>query len=696
MDHDYKRRGLSPKAMKHITLTPDKQKKRLAWLLLLFFLALSVPVYYLLQTVYSQLENEAYFTTRHQAETLVDQIDLKLQHMLETEQNRPIAEYQFFNVMENPLLSETAGVKFSPLSEIPPKTDIKGLVGYFQINTDGSFHLPALPELDQDNISGLSLAELESRLNLKNQLRNLLSIKMTEKKRGGNKILNETLEKNKAEAVVTSSPYVEEFEQQRTTVIDDLAVPMTAMQSALKKNKIASDSFDEAYSITDGRLKQRLSRPAKKYKTRKETVQLPDQTMASSYFNRPQGKMLFSEQEQGAGFAKKDKTPAADKLSDSAINVFSFESEVTPLQLLLIGQEYFCFFRYVWHDNNRYTQGFIVKNKAFLVAMTQALISSTDFSSLLITTKGESLQKITINSSEQEYPLYERSLSMPFQKLELIVNTAKLTNVPGGLLIDLLALTIYCLFFIGFIAFYRLGSRQIDLAKQQQNFISAVSHELKTPLTSIRMYGEMLRSGWVVDETKKQNYYDFIFFESERLSRLIANVLLLARLGYQKSNTKIITTSALSLLNRIPPKVEAQIEASSFELNIVQPNNINEQIDIKVDEDAFFQIMINLVDNAIKFSNKSDNKQIDIGFENLKNRKQLVFFIRDYGPGIKKNQMKKVFQLFYRSGDELTRTTPGTGIGLALVAQLAETMNAKITVINKKPGAEFQIRIPVD
>ena len=83
-------------------------------------------------------------------------------------------------------------------------------------------------------------------------------------------------------------------------------------------------------------------------------------------------------------------------------------------------------------------------------------------------------------------------------------------------------------------------------------------------------------------------------------------------------------------------------------------------------------------------------------FENLKNRKQLVFFIRDYGPGIKKNQMKKVFQLFYRSGDELTRTKPGTGIGLALVVQLAETMNAKITVINKKPGAEFQIRIPVD
>lgn len=694
MVSDSQGRRLSPKPMKNITLAPDKQKKHLRWLLLLFFLAPSIPVYYLLQTVYSQLENEAYFTTRHQAETLVNQIDLKLQQILKTEQDRPIAEYQFFNVMENPLLSETAGVKFSPLSEIPPKTDIKGLVGYFQINTDGSFHLPALPELGQDNISGLSLAELESRLNLKHQLRNLLSIKITEKRPARAKKIKEGLEKNKAELDVINQPYIEEFKQQNIAAKDDLATPMTAMESTLKPKPSSPGYFDKAYRSSNERLQQKVTKSAKKYKTRKEIVQLPDQTMASSYFNRAREKPVLAEQEI-SDIVKKERAAIDEKLSDSAINVFSFESEVTPLQLLLIEQDYFCFYRYVWHDGNRYTQGFVVKNDAFLATMSQALTSSTDFSSLLFKTRGTLLQKINISSSEQEYPLYQRSLSMPFQKLELIVNTAKLTDVPGGMLIDLLALSIYCLFFIGFIAFYRLGSRQIDLAKQQQNFISAVSHELKTPLTSIRMYGEMLRSGWVSDETKKQNYYDFIFFESERLSRLIANILQLARLDHQKSNTEIMTTSAAGLLNRIPSKVEAQIEASGFQLNIVKPSKTNGQIDIKIDEDAFFQIVINLVDNAIKFTNKSANKQIDIGFERTKNRKQLVFFIRDYGPGIKKNQMKKIFQLFYRSGDELTRTTPGTGIGLALVAQLAETMKATITVINKKPGAEFQIRIPV-
>ena len=83
----------------------------------------------------------------------------------------------------------------------------------------------------------------------------------------------------------------------------------------------------------------------------------------------------------------------------------------------------------------------------------------------------------------------------------------------------------------GFYLLYRLGLGQIQLARQQQDFVSAVSHELKTPLTSIRMYGEILREGWASEE-KKKRYYDYIHDESERLSRLISNVLQLARMTH--------------------------------------------------------------------------------------------------------------------------------------------------------------------
>ena len=74
----------------------------------------------------------------------------------------------------------------------------------------------------------------------------------------------------------------------------------------------------------------------------------------------------------------------------------------------------------------------------------------------------------------------------------------------------------------------------------------------------------------------------------------------------------------------------------------------------------------------------------------------MLFSVRDYGPGVPRDQMKKIFKLFYRAENELTRETLGTGIGLALVRQLAQTMNAKVDVVNREPGAEFLVVFPRD
>lgn len=112
------------------------------------------------------------------------------------------------------------------------------------------------------------------------------------------------------------------------------------------------------------------------------------------------------------------------------------------------------------------------------------------------------------------------------------------------------------------------------------------------------------------------------------------------------------------------------------------------------DTDYFIQIVINLVDNAIKFSNNCATKQIDIGCANMGNNK-LQFSVRDYGPGIPKDQMRKIFHLFYRSKNELTRETVGTGIGLTLVHQLVQAMKGQIDVIHQTPGTEFRITFPV-
>jgi signal transduction histidine kinase len=102
--------------------------------------------------------------------------------------------------------------------------------------------------------------------------------------------------------------------------------------------------------------------------------------------------------------------------------------------------------------------------------------------------------------------------------------------------------------------------------------------------------------------------------------------------------------------------------------------------------------MINLVDNATKFARKADNKTIDIAWRQHSDG-AVVVTVRDYGPGIPKDQMKKIFMLFYRAGTELTRETVGTGIGLALVRQLAAAMNAEVDAVNKDPGAAFSLRM---
>jgi signal transduction histidine kinase len=230
------------------------------------------------------------------------------------------------------------------------------------------------------------------------------------------------------------------------------------------------------------------------------------------------------------------------------------------------------------------------------------------------------------------------------------------------------------------------------LTRKQQDFVSAVSHELKTPLTSIRMYGEMLLAGWA-DEDKKQGYYEFIFHESERLSRLIANVLQLARMSRSDPQFDLKPVAVTELVDLVQSKIASQLQRAGFELELDQGAGPAEAA-VLVDTDAFTQVFINLADNAIKFSAGAEKKLIELRCSVQKDG-TVLFTVRDYGPGIPAGQLRKIFTMFYRSENELTRETVGTGIGLALVHQLVAAMNGKVDVRNRDPGAEFRVSFPV-
>ena len=179
---------------------------------------------------------------------------------------------------------------------------------------------------------------------------------------------------------------------------------------------------------------------------------------------------------------------------------------------------------------------------------------------------------------------------------------------------------------------YRFAMGQMRLARQQQDFVSAVSHELKTPLTSIRMYGEMLKAGWA-DEAKKRTYYEYIHSESERLSRLIDNVLQLARLTRSSQHFDMKRSTVAELMDMVRSKVSTQVERAGFALTTT--NTAPADAEVLMDPDCFAQIVINLVDNALKFSVGAERKVVEIACRRESDGR-LLFTVRDFGPGIPK------------------------------------------------------------
>ena len=141
------------------------------------------------------------------------------------------------------------------------------------------------------------------------------------------------------------------------------------------------------------------------------------------------------------------------------------------------------------------------------------------------------------------------------------------------------------------------------------------------------------------------------------------------------------------LLDVVRSKIASQMERAGFALKL---GNDAPDAEVMIDADSFTQVIINLVDNALKFAADAEHRAVELGCRRERDGR-VLFTVRDFGPGIPKGQMKKIFELFYRPPNELTRETMGTGIGLALVRQLVTAMNGRVDVRNCAPGAEFRL-----
>lgn len=250
---------------------------------------------------------------------------------------------------------------------------------------------------------------------------------------------------------------------------------------------------------------------------------------------------------------------------------------------------------------------------------------------------------------------------------------------------------------IAMISLWRNISAQIALARKKDDFISAVSHELRTPLTSIRMYSEMLENNWIKDRSKIKEYYGNMRQESERLSRLIENVLDFSRIQRGRKKYNFIVGDLNDCVRRVAEMMSPCARQAGFtiEQRLCEDSRMKQASGMMFDADAVSQIVINLIDNAIKYSAESDDKTIYV--RTAFDGKYIIIEVEDRGPGIPKIQRKKIFEEFYRIGSESTRKTTGTGLGLALVKKFVEAHNGLIEVLTAKPsGVVFRICIPFE
>jgi signal transduction histidine kinase len=677
------------------------ERNRLRGLLGVFFLALAVPAIVLVQQAFKQLELDAF--RRHQllAEEFSERIDQGMADAVRSEDARRFTDYGFLVVAGDP---EANFLQQSPLAAFPVTSAVPGVVGYFQIDSSGALSTPLLPGGDIDPAEyGISGEQQAERAALELEIRAILSASP------GIRVADRL-----ARLEAPTPPAAEENREAERS--RDRAAPGAEIPERVAVDDSSAERFVPLENaagvggradviVTGSRVDREQARPGLvlSREALDSLLKVAEGDVApSAGAVAPSAAPASQSPTREFAAAPIDERPKRVEQSNvpepTTQRITMFESEVDPLQFTRLQTGHLLMFRNVWRNDERLVQGAVIDTPRFIeqtVANVFLVVALSATTSLQVRYRDAELailprQNAGTADAHTGRPLYTTRLSPPLADLELAYIAGPLPLGPGQSLLAWVSVVLAAVLLGGFFVMYRFGMRQITLRRQQQDFVSAVSHELKTPLTSIRMYGEMLKEGWAGEE-KKRTYYTYIAEESERLSRLIENVLALARMNRGEAKLELVGATVGDLVDMVRSKVSTALERAGFTLSVALPEDMRAAT-LRVDRDAFAQIFINLIDNALKFAARAERKEIAVAAR--REGRAVLFCVRDYGPGVPRGKMKKLFELFYRPEDELTRTTTGTGIGLGLVKQLATAMHASVDVRNCEPGAEFRLLLP--
>jgi len=231
--------------------------------------------------------------------------------------------------------------------------------------------------------------------------------------------------------------------------------------------------------------------------------------------------------------------------------------------------------------------------------------------------------------------------------------------------------------------------REARLAEMRSQFVSSVSHELKTPLATIRVFSEMMRLGDELDRDTQCQHLDTITQETARLSRLVDNVLAFARIEQGKQVYRTQSVALAGVIDAAARAIEYPARESGFQLEISADGDLPP---VSGDRDALEQAVLNLLSNAMKYSGESRR----IGLHLSRDESAALIRVVDHGIGIPNEEQTRIFERFYRVPSTENEHVPGTGLGLTLVDHIIKAHGGSVEVESAPgKGSTFTLRLPL-
>ena len=502
--------------------------RQLRALFVLLALVLLVPLGLLVRSAFEGVRIERDFRHRIVAQGLIAEMERELTAFLAREEVRPYEHYRYFFVRPGAFELEV-----SPLAELP---DERFVLGYFQVEPDGritSPHVPRDPGQAASRTGWVTRPEIDQRLQeIEGSLAGLWD------------------------------PESELQDQPPGTSDDDYGGPdpppgSTVEVTKLKKSEVPagrgrSDRELQSKEAAPFRVLENLSSGAEARQERLAKVQSSDASNVYNFSQSAENNAIL--QSSAAGSDQELVAAESDELGAAIEEVLQtranarIEVRQEPMVSRTSDDGRLVLYRTVVVGNQAYRQGLVLDQRELVGWLTERVLSVPEVTTTLALREARSgeLSEPELDVPENSYSFLHR-FAEPFGSVSATLTLSNLPSTRASTTLVLLSAIVALASTVGLFVLYRAVAVSLSYAERRNNFVSAVTHELKTPLTAIRMYGEMLRDGLVGDSGKRQRYYELVTAESERLSRLLDNVLELSRLekGARQSSSVLGDPSAV-------------------------------------------------------------------------------------------------------------------------------------------------------